>query len=270
MSAINSFRRCPKSFDLGYERGLQPRKTNEAVEQGASFHKIIEHLTKAGRIPEDAGPMADVVLAYVAHKPLPAEIVTAETPTYTDIFGDRTVYLRTTFDLVYTHERVIIGRDYKTFGVAPTLDLELDFQGRVYTAALKRQYGGDVRFEYEYVRRELFHNKKGAPDPTNPWSVEESYLNFPLSTTAHEDAQTWGELQETVYDIVRKQDRALITPYAWTRTDLKGNVNSCKGCFYSELCKTEYAHGELTPSIIDLLAEPERRKPDTLPEAVAV
>jgi hypothetical protein len=262
MSAIAAFRRCPKMYQLGYELGLQPIKTKDVVERGSDFHAQIAALTLTGEAP--SGEMGDVVRAYVAHKPLPSRIISAEKPLFTKVL--RGVYLRTTFDLLYQDGAAIVARDYKTFATSPTVEMDLDFQGRVYTAAIMRTYHTfqTWRFEYEYVRQERFHKKGGQPNLADPWSPEESYYTYPLSISQNEADRVWAELEETVRDILRKRKRAAKYPATWTRTDLKGTINSCRGCFYSDLCRSEFTHGALYDIDLELYAKPERRERDVI------
>src|SRR5580692_5678311 len=178
-SALGAFKRCPKSFELNYVRGFQT-PTNRAVEEGASFHdmiaKIALGMSQERLIAEYCGqPMLPVVLAYLKYKKLPGIILAAEQPLYTKILPS--VWIRTTFDMMYQllPDSSPTIRDYKTFANAPNLDVELNFQSKLYAALAKEHFGleSPPRFEFEYVRRTppyVEKDKKGGV-----WTAEECY-----------------------------------------------------------------------------------------------
>ena len=118
---------------------------------------------------------------------------------------------------------------------APTLDVDLDFQGRIYIAALMQYFKTDrVRFEYEYVRRVVpgTKNSKGA------WTQDECYINVPLVISADEARQLWSEVQ---MDVGKLLIAYALGGSAWGRYDLKAGPHSCNSCFYKQLCKMDMA-----------------------------
>jgi hypothetical protein len=259
-SAIAAYKRCPKSYDLGYERGLEPVTIPEYVEQGASFHALMAMAAKGDyAFPDTGDGMTDVARAYLEHKPLPEGVLMVEEPLYTPLIDG--VYLRTTFDLVYERpDGTIVGRDYKTFERAPTLDLDLDFQGRIYISALMLKFPGrPVEFEYEYVRRSV----PGTKNSKGYWTERDCYLNFPLVISRREAEDIWRETQWVAEAMLVSRE----TGRYW-RTDLKGSSPfTCGSCFYRDLCKAELEHGQLDEQDLAILA-PNRKEPIELPEGV--
>jgi hypothetical protein len=240
-SAIAAYKRCPKSYDLGYRRNLRPRTTNEAVERGTDFHICMADAARGGALDEGC-QMAPVAQAYLAHKPLPArrDVLRIEEPLYTKM--NAAVWIRTTHDLVYRRGTEIIARDYKTFSRAPTLDIDLDYQAKLYIAVLMRHYETDrITWEMEYVRSSLTHANG------TPWKPEECYSTVPLVISRMEADTVWQETEWIVEDIRRKLEDG-----KWYRADLKGFYPGCSSCFWKEGCKAEI-QGGLDDQTIDLL-----------------
>jgi hypothetical protein len=266
-SAIAAFKRCPKSYQLGYEYNLEPVVTKQYVEDGSNFHRLVAGAAKGEIQYNDESNMWAVFYEYVSHVRLPApdKVLMVEDPLYTLLTergfneGHEEVYIRTTFDLVYEREDgTIVARDYKTFEKSPTLDLDLDFQGRVYIAALMRKYPGrEVEFEYEYVRRVT----PGTKNSKGYWTAEDCYLRFPLVISKREAEEVWKETQWVAEAMLAARESKRF----W-RTDLKGSSPfTCGSCFFKDLCKAELEHGELTEQDLAILA-PNRREPITLPK----
>lgn len=258
MSAIQSYKRCPKSYELSYEKLYDAATTKkDIVELGTSFHTYMASCATDGWLVEDKGDgMYTTARTYLAHHPLPYNIIGAEMAFYTKLLEEQNVWLRTTFDLVYRDGATIRGRDYKTFAKSPTLDLDLDFQGRIYIAALQRHYpNDDIEFEYEYVRQV----PPGTKNSKGVWTPETCYLNFPLVISHAEADQLWQETQWVAEAILAARESKRF----W-RTDHKG-WDGCGGCFMRDLCQSELTNGELTESELEVLA-PNRREPATLPK----
>lgn len=263
MSAFQAFKRCRKSFYLGNVLDLEPNKTNEAVEKGASFHKWIERETRrqvyqesiVGVQQDEMYPIAD---AYMLEYPLPDpnDIYYVEEPIYTKILEPTliqpAVYIRTTFDLVYRDKDWVVGRDYKTFERLSTHDLELDFQSRIYLAILRFTYGRNVKFEFEYVRRAL--PKKY--DPKSKWTTADCYHRETILCSDREIDALWRETQQVARDILAARENGYDSYY---RTDLRGTTPfTCHTCFYKQLCKADLA-GALDDQTVALLAKPKEK-----------
>lgn len=264
-SALSSFKRCRKQYQLSYEMLLDPRMTSQAAEQGSSFHAWAALYAKGSTYAggHDTDEMWEVWSAYARHKPLPKGIISAEEPLYTPLYP-KEVYLRTTFDLVYEDGEEIVARDYKTFASWPSMDHDLDFQARIYLACLGRRYPErKVRFEHEFVRRTppgVPHNKRG-----DIWSPEECYRTDPLVCSQGELDALWEETLEVVQDLLRARRRYQEGhKAAFYRQDLKGNFQGCESCFQRELCKSEAQQGYLDEQTIALLSTP--RKPLEVPD----
>lgn len=269
-SAIALFKRCRKAYELSYERLIEVA-SSEAAQQGTDFHRYassaaLYRLTGAlsdddrAFIQNPENPMRAVWAAYKQHRGLPTEIVSAEDPLYVKLLPK--VYLRTTFDLVYRDaDGWIVGRDYKTFEKAPALDVDLDFQGRIYIAALMRRFRTDkVRFEYEYVRRV----PPGTSNSKGTWSVDDCYINVPVVISNREAEDLWKETQDVARDILAARRKG-----TFYRGGTRKEFGSpCLGCWQSDLCKAEIMHGHLDDEDVRLLSTGVRERA-CLPEKVA-
>lgn len=270
MSAVATFRKCKKSFELSDLMKLNPVGTrNESVDIGSLLHEMLALAAEGGEWQEwpttGVEHLVDVVSEYLSHNPLPDErrILGIEHSYYTLVLeeneaypGSQPLYVRTTLDLVYkTIAGTVRGRDYKTFTKAPTLDLDLDFQGRLYATILQRHYpDAYVDFEWEYIRQEVGRDLKGG---YTLWPIEDRYLNVPMVMSEHEMETTWQELRATCKDILRKmRERMHGDKFAFYREDSKGAINSCSSCFYRKLCQVEYANGELDTQDLAMLTQP--------------
>lgn len=257
------FKRCRKSFDYSFVQGLDPiGGTSEAMQTGTDIHKLLECAVTHAPVPpmEDQQQKFDVANAYLEHRPLPEHIISAERSLYTLVLPETAisaaVYIRTTLDLVYKRGNTIVGRDYKTFQTAPSFDVDLDYQGRIYTVMLSQHHtdGGYVEFEWEYIRqvvgREL-SDGKGKPKVWVEWPVQERYLTITMVMSDTEKMTTWTELVQTAKDLVRAIEEQRLY-----RMDLKSGPHSCDNCHFKALCKTEYSHGALSAIDLRLLSTP--------------
>lgn len=257
MSDVAAFKRCRKMFAFSNQMGLQESgDRNEAMQLGTDFHTLMEVEARTALRQEPppvdyASPMVDIARAYLAHKPLPADIIRTEDAYYTKLDTLDPVYLRTTLDLVYRKpEGTIVGRDYKTFEKAPSLDMDLDFQGRLYATVLHKIYPHSrIEFEWEYVRRALGRDLKGKG--WVEWTTEERYINVPMIVSELEEQTTWNELEDTVADMLRA-----IKEQRFYRTELRVGPHSCDSCSYKRLCIADYTHGALSQADIELLSQP--------------
>lgn len=242
MSAIATFNRCPKKFQLRYLLGWEDDKPEkEALALGTSFHGNMEHYAKklAGMPYEQldwATPMGEVAIGYIqsCFFPKGEDILSVDDPHYIQVLPG--IRLRTTFDLVYTEGLMLVVRDYKTFDRAPSLDIDLDFQARVYLWAAMQLWPGFLiyRFEHEYVRRCLPNVPKDKAG--NCWTPDDCYKRQSMILNENQIEEDGVELLQTIADIRRE----IIFPRIWKRVNLKGGgYDQCASCPVKELCKAE-------------------------------
>jgi hypothetical protein len=219
------------------------------MERGTSFHQYMEKAAKGEALLEEDA-MYEVAKAYLKHNPLPKRILYAEHPMYMRLLDGSypdvpEVWLRTTHDLVYEDDGGnIIARDYKTFQKAPTLDLDFDFQGQIYIAALMRAFPKHgIQFEYEYVRVV----PPGTPNSKGVWTPDTCYLRFPVVISKRQADRIWKETQWVASRIREDRDYE-----EFWRNDSK-SWNGCKGCFYKNICSAELEHGELDEQMLSQL-----------------
>lgn len=246
-SSIKTFKDCRMAYRYGYELLLDPVGTEgKVVGFGTAFHKAIAAIARDEPHVVFEPDVADVVGAYLKHKPLPKDILAVEDGFWFTPDGFPDVSVRCTFDLVYRREDgTIVVRDYKTFSKSPTLDLDLDYQGRFYLAAAMRHYGTkQVEFEYEYVRQSLTHANGSL------WSDDEMYLTYPLVISDQEAETMWRETGFVVEDILTTRRRG-----SWYRSDKKG-FGGCPSCFYKNICKAENQLGRLDEQTLAILSTP--------------
>lgn len=272
-SSLAAFKRCRAKFKYAYEMLLKPKERVEAMEQGTAFHLmmaranncLLEYWPQDQNFVEkyypifNADPMWLVALTYWEHEPKDYKPLLIEEPMYIKLDPD--TWLRYTPDLVFKRRDFIVARDYKTFAKQPNIDVDLDFQGRIYTAALMRHFKtSDVWFEYECVRRTppgVSHNAKG-----DKWSPDECYTRVPLVISKQEAEQLWEETREVAADIRRTRERG---GAAWYRVDSKG-WDGCTSCSMRFACKAEAQTGRLDQQTIALSYD--AGKPLVLPEGL--
>lgn len=289
-SGLNAFKRCPKSYQFGYEMGLTQKTPSEPLRDGSDFHAYAaayaaerrgDMSVKEPAVPNDA--MYEVFAEWARRRGAAefdgmAKIVSVEEPQYTQLvlnFATQ-VWLRTTFDLVYMDtDGWIVCRDYKTFEKMPSIDADLDFQARGYIAALMQAYKTrKVRFEHVYIRRvppgtprtgkEVIWvgdngatpkpytvDAKGKRTPVEVWTEEECYVYESIVISPQEAKTLWSEAQVIARRILQTRQEG---GPAWYRVDLKGiSPFTCGSCFYKGACKAEDQIGTLSPQDIDLL-----------------
>jgi hypothetical protein len=283
MTDFQSFLRCRKSFYLGYVLQRSSQTTNQAVEDGRTFHDIMEIIAKgtmsAPEIVAKYGaddPMLNVVGAFLREHPLRGRTLMVEEPLYTLVIDETpstpAVYIRTTFDRVYDLDGWIVGEDYKTFEKAPSFDDDRNFQFRTYTAALQKHFGTDrVSFRVPYVRRVPPGSPRGAwdegPDQNGDywkvtaagkrtkcdrWLTSECYLFNEIVMSTLEVEQMWAELQEVARDLVR----CLLVEHRWYRTPLNAGPHSCSSCFVRDLCAAQMRTGTLGADDLEFMSVP--------------
>ena len=268
MSGLQAFKRCRKSFDLGYVRNYEPLKVPEPVTQGADIHRHLAAMATGAydvlAKVEQGDEMAAIAWAYGAAKPIPtgAAVISVEDPFFRVLIepssnGDPGVIVRCTFDLAYKAGQHVVLRDYKSFDRAPTLHVDLDFQGRLYSAFGMRYFKTThVFFEYEYIRRILPHVPRGKTGGN--FTQDECYVNVQLILSEREADALWEETRECAYDLVR----ALVEKRLY-RTDLKAGPHACSSCFYRHGCVAEVQQGVLTKETAEMFFS--TRPPITVP-----
>jgi hypothetical protein len=247
-SALSAFKRCPKSYYFGYEQALTVIEQKEALTNGIDFHTYAADYAiyrRDGVEPDfgkyDNDKMYEVFNAWVRHRGATefdnmAEILHVEEPMFTELLPG--VQLRTTLDLVYRDKNGwIVIRDYKTFAKMPSLDASLDFQARIYIAAIMRKYQTEnVKFEHVYVRRDLFHEGKQSHVA---WTPEESYVYEEIVIPRAEADRLWKETQYVAGIILDATGTNI-----FYRVDLKGTSPfTCGSCFYKTVCAAENQNG---------------------------
>jgi CRISPR/Cas system-associated exonuclease Cas4 (RecB family) len=258
MSAISTFLRCKKKYEIQYEKLLDGIKENEAMAEGTAFHSIMARYAR-GEGVGDKSPMGVVAKIYLEHKAFPSDIVLVEEPIYIQFLEG--VYIRGTCDLIYKDEDgTLVIRDWKTFARLPSLDADLDFQARLYIALVMHKYKtSNVRFEHVYVRK----TPPGIPKDKagNCWTPEECYITPPPILMSLHEVMTlvqevkW-ELENVLY--TRKHGR-------YSRSPQKGGGwQDCSFCSVKEICKAELTLGELTESALYGISR--KREPVEIPE----
>lgn len=254
MSAIALYRKCPRAFKYAYVDRYIPKKRSEAADLGTGFHSHAafyygSQVPGGANLPrtEHTDAMLPVWAEYLRNNPMPQEVLAVEKPFYTKLI--RQTWMRTTFDLVYRDaDGWIVGRDYKTFEKSPTLDVDLDFQGRTYIAALMQYYKTpQVRFEYEYVRRV----PPGTANSKGFWQNHECYIRVPVIIPRREATELWAENQEWTRRI-RRDIASGKFPHAGTRKEFG---SPCLGCFQLDICKAELQHGTLDDQDLEFFVE---------------
>lgn len=284
MSALQSFKRCPKSF---YYKEVLHREgpTSERVQEGSEFHEILEYAARyvKGLVTFDelkahcAGrDMFPVAQEYLQHHPLPTaeDILLIEDPIYTMLLPEDVehslpaVFVRTTYDKVWRDENGwIVGDDYKTFSKMPSGDAlmgDLDFQARLYMKTLQLLFNTlDVKFRWRYVRNEVARELKGQG--LVAWPIDERYVDVEIVAAQHELNEIWLETQAIAWRIrhllvAQRLDAELANfpmESLFYRVDLKGSSpHTCGQCFVRDLCKAHLAQGELDDQTIDIVSLP--------------
>lgn len=283
MSGLQAFKRCRKSFDLGYMRGYEAITVPEPVSRGSSIHKHLAALATGAydvlKCVEEGDEDAAIAWAYNVAKPVPTgpRVIAVEQPFYRILVepsgATPGVILRCTFDAAFyldnPHDnranapKYVVLRDYKSFDRAPTLHVDLDFQGRIYSAFGMRYFKTPhVFFEYEHIRRTLpnvVKDKSGGK-----WSEAECYLNTQLIISEREADVLWEETRQVAYDLVRAIDEK-----RFYRTDLRGSMpHTCATCFWRHGCVAEVQMGVLDKQTAEMFYS--IRPPITIPEGATI
>jgi PD-(D/E)XK nuclease superfamily len=248
MSAIQTYQRCPMKFSIQQLAGLEDiRPESEALKSGTTIHRLLE-LAAKGLPWEEDGPMNEVVADYLKYNPLPKNILSADDPQYVHL-KDFNVRIRTTFDLVYSEDNMLVIRDYKSFANAPSLDIERNFQARCYVWAATQIWPDYevYKFEHEYIRRTppfVPKDKKGSC-----WTPSDCYISASLVLTkeaVEEDARELRAWVEEIMHNIEYRDR-------WKKVYLNGGgYDSCSSCSTKNLCLAK-SSGNFDSQTINLI-----------------
>lgn len=258
MSAVSTFMRCKKKYQINYDLLLDGFRDSAALEEGTNFHEIMAEYAKTGRFPDPPGSMGDVARTWLEHNTFPCNVLLIESPIYVQFLPG--VYIRCTFDLAYKNEDgYVIVRDWKTFAKWPSLDADLDFQARLYIAcAMKHFKTSNVIFEHVYVRRTPPYIPKDAK--RNVWEPSDCYLTVPLSISIREASEVVKETQWELENIIATKENG-----RYSRTNLRGGgYDACSMCSVKELCKVDYQQGGLNEDNIRGISKPHRS--DAIPD----
>lgn len=266
-SALASFAYCRKQYYYGYEMLREPNLTTAAIEDGSDFHRILEYYDRnrdLGECPsyDGAPPMLSVANAYLEHRPLKGETIIAETPIYVKLLdrmaGRPEVWLRCTPDRIYREGKWVRWRDYKTFDKWPSMEPELDFQAKFYTAVGRKIWGPDVMFEWEFVRRtppNVVKDKSGGK-----WAVDECYHTEPFYPHQDELDILWKEAQQLAKDLVRAKAED-----AFYRIPRRGAMPfTCGTCLFRKVCTADMRRGGIDEQTLELLST--KREPLAVPK----
>jgi hypothetical protein len=260
-TSLHTWMRCRKQYELSFIRNLEPKVKPVAMGKGSDFHKCAEYhakLTMLGCVSSTlencykASEMRPVWEEFVLHNGFPDEdqLISAELPYWCDLIHG--VRLRITPDLVYRSGDWIVCRDWKTFSKDGEWDVDLDFQGRLYTALLRQFFKTEkVRFEYVKVRSELGRNLKSG---YVAWTNAERYPEpDELIPSKAECDILLAEAQYAASEILVLRDPAEPCSAAFYRSPQRGfDMNSCDRCLVKEACKKDLT-GELDEQTISLL-----------------
>jgi hypothetical protein len=299
MSQLKTYIECRKKYQLGYEMNLEPQQGDGPMSRGTEFHKWAEYLTssKWDNLVSVAEPEASletiaVYNAWWVHRgkekhDKKKRVLGVEQSIYTPLdvhtgIPGQQVYLRCTFDEIYLDkEGWIVGFDYKTFAKLMPWDVDLDFQGRLYIAALQKLFPTySVRFEYERIRQSAPGTPRGAAaglrleegtwwiynaagnkrKRAEVWTPEECYETIDLVVPQTELDELWEETLFNVTELLVRRKVAETMPGAWGR---QTNKFTCGMCYYKDLCKSDL-QGTLDEGTIAILAT--RREPLEIPE----
>lgn len=304
MSQISTYVECKKKAQLAYEMLLEPKTDNDnAMGKGTAFHKYAQYqtATKWSHLPEVIWPdvseeTKDLWTAWWEHRgrakhDKKKRVLGVESPIYVPVevntgIPGQDVYLRCTFDEIYLDkEGWIVGFDYKTFKTHTAWDVDLDFQGRIYLAALQRMFPThNIRFEWERIRQAApgtprgdsqylrleekdgvatwwQYNKAGDKRKrAELWTPEECYETIHLVITKDEMNTLWDETKFNIMELIVRRKAAETIPGAWGRTTSK---MSCQFCYFKDLCKADL-QGVLDDQTIELLAT--HREPLEIPK----
>lgn len=228
MSSIASFIRCPRQFEILWEKGIQDDKPkSEALEKGTLIHKYFEYYLK-GKMNEldwstDEGK---VVSAYLFHNPIQQRPLMVEETLKLQVRDN--VTLTFTPDVLFETEHSIEPWDWKSFTKLRTLDTQLNLQTRTYLAGVWKRFPGKriYKFVHQYVRTtppDVPKDKTGGC-----WAPHECYVSQPTILNEEQLQQAW-EMVEFWIDKILTYERE--------RRPIGGSdMSSCVKCPVYGIC----------------------------------
>jgi hypothetical protein len=269
MTAVQNFMRCKKMFEFDTMLHYQPKRDDVPgiVNFGSQFHAYMAHAAEYGELPQpDGEPAYEVAAAYLAAHPLPEpnRILSIERGYFTEIAPG--FHVRGSFDLVYYDDqddydpdyKKAVVQDYKTFLKAPTPDVDMDFQARVYLTIAEDNFKMPAKFRWVYARQELgrFLTKKVRGESVAtwvPWDEEDLYPQpQELEMSEFERETTRRELYNVALDI--QETLRHRRTYRVPNYREYGN-GVCGGCFFKPICKADW-FGTLSDDELDRLTDP--------------
>ena len=243
-TSLADFRRCRRKYYYQWELLLEQAAPSDVMSAGTEFHKLMELAALGGWSSGGDDSMREVAAAYLKAHPLPTRILSVEQPVWVTLLSAEEaiepVFMRCTFDLTYQDDDGwYVIRDYKTFEKKPTIEVDMDFQGKLYAAVGRRIWGTDkVRFEYEMVRQ--YPPNVLKPGKTGGmWAPEECYLNVPIYSSDRECNTLWLEAKQTAQDILFASPAG-----RWYRTPVKGSFpGACGKCPVKDVCLADLMRG---------------------------
>jgi hypothetical protein len=266
MSAIQTYQRCRKKFELSYVLGMEDKdlQKSEALEKGISFHQYMkDYYFKKPQEMEQDGPLFQVAEEYWKRKGMP---FLGQVMSYGDKYAIdhpflvphpayKNVWLRCSFDLVFRDGNIIVIRDYKTFSKAPNFDIDLDFQGRMYIALATKLWGpGNYKFEHEMVRIEAPGSTHGTK-PVKYWTEEECYFRHSMILSSEETEDDWDEILYLV-DKILDHIKPKMGKERYDRAPQKGGgYMDCSKCNVKNLCIAQ-KQNNLDEGTLKILSKP--------------
>jgi hypothetical protein len=240
MSALQTFIRCPKKFELQYIKGIVDDKPDgEALEKGTRIHKYFEMYLKGKASELDWTTEEGVLVStYLKHNPV------TDKPSHIEetlsVKVSPFVELTFTPDVMFRNpEKGIVDVwDWKSFSKMPTLDTDLDFQTNTYLAAVAQLCPAYNKFRF--VHKHLRTTAPLVPKDKagNAWTLQECYFEQVTVLSRAELNEVWEDTEERITEIIRDINRINAK---WKRTYLRGfDFNSCGHCPVKGLCNQDY------------------------------
>lgn len=240
MSALQTYIRCSKKFELQYIKGIVDDKPDgEALEKGTRIHKYFEMYLKGKASELDWATEEGVLVStYLKYRPITEKPSHVEETLNVKVFPF--VDLTFTPDVMFTNpEKGIVDVvDWKSFSKMPSLDTDLDFQTNTYLAAVAQLFPTyeKFRFIHKYLRTTaplVPKDKAGTA-----WTIQECYFDQVTVLSRAELDEVWEDTKDRIAEIVLKVENP---ESKWRRTFLRGfDFNSCGKCPVKSLCNQDY------------------------------